>query len=481
MHLDQLLTQLSQFMQAHGVDAWIVGGAARDLRLGRPPHDLDLAVDGDALALARTLADTLGGAFVPLDEAHNTGRVVLLGPAPFTIDLARLRGPTIEADLWRRDFTINAIAQTFSGIWIDPTGGSADLAARIVRPCSPQSLADDPLRALRVARLGAQLGFGAAPELTAQIRAVAPQLPMIAAERVRDELLRLLDTPAAAPWLRYLDSTTVLTTIIPELEPSRLCEQPRVHFLPVLAHVLEAVAALEWILTGVGTPAAVRAHPHLQRTLPYAAEYAALLNTPRSHTSSRTALLKLAVLLHDNAKPQTKVRHPDGSVTFYGHQELGAEVAVQIGKRLRLGRNDIGYVAQIVREHMRPGQLRTADVLTRRAVVRFFRDTGDAGPDVLLHELADHMATRGPHLTLDGWHAHLAWIALMLDTHWGAAPERPPPPLITGRDLIDTLGMRGGPQIGTILREVAEAHAAGEISSRDQALALATHLRDQLQ
>jgi poly(A) polymerase/tRNA nucleotidyltransferase (CCA-adding enzyme) len=132
-------------------------------------------------------------------------------------------------------------------------------------------------------------------------------------------------------------------------------------------------------------------------------------------------------------------------------------------------------VALVVREHMRPGQLRAGEVITARAVVRFFRDLGDAGPDVLLHELADHMATRGPHLRPDHWREHLDWIAAMLDAHWGL-PEERHAPLLRGTDLIVELGLAPGPQIGALLRAIAEAQAAGEIASRAEALALAREI-----
>ncbi|NTW03091.1 MAG: polynucleotide adenylyltransferase, partial [Oscillochloris sp.] len=138
-------------------------------------------------------------------------------------------------------------------------------------------------------------------------------------------------------------------------------------------------------------------------------------------------------------------------------------------------RSDGAYVTLVVREHMRPGQLRTGEVITKRAVVRFFRDMGNAGPDVLLHELADHMATRGPQLQPDHWMAHIAWIAAMLDAYWGQ-PEERYIPLVRGTDLITELKLQPGPQIGTLLRAIAEAQAIGEIVSREEALALAQSL-----
>ena len=498
--LNTILPDLAAFCAARGVAAWLVGGAVRDLALGRAPTDMDLAVEDDGLALARAYADAVGAAFVPLDDERLTGRVVLPGPPPLTIDFATLRAPTIEGDLRLRDFTLNALAlplstqhsalSTLPDTLLDPTGGLADLRAGLLRACGPTSLTDDPLRVLRAGRLLATLGLRPAPELAEQLRAAMPGLDGVAAERLRDELLKLLDAPAAAPALRYLDACGALTRLIPELEPARDCAQPRVHFLPVLAHILETVAALDWILANVehgpqraapsapeALPVAVRTHPELSKALPYREELAALMGERRSGGVRRRALLKLAALLHDNAKPQTKVSHPDGSITFYGHQELGADIAAQILRRLRLSRTDAAYVVLVVREHMRPGQLRTSEVITARAVARLFRDMGDAGPDLLLHELADHLAAQGPNSSPAGWDAHLAFVEALLTSYYSLPPKRRVP-LLDGRDLMAALGLAPGPLVGALLREIAEAQAAGELNTREEALALARGLVD---
>ena len=517
-----VIGDLTTFLATRSVRAWLVGGGPRDLLLGRALGDLDLAVDGDGVALARAYADACGGSFVALDSERGTGRVVITTAegAPLIIDLVQLRAATIEADLALRDVTINGMALPLmdGGRWmvdgfshddtgrdvtipstvhrppslIDPLGGYADLLAGRLRACGPTSMADDPLRILRVVRMAATLGFQIDHSLDRALRAAAVGIAQVAAERVRDELLKLLDTPVAAGWLRYLDAIGVLTRIFPELEPARACDQPRVHFLPVLAHSLETVAALDWLIDNgrwtvdskdlppsivhrpPSLPVAVQIHPELSRMLPYAEQIAAGLNERRGGVR-RAVLLKLAALLHDNAKPQTKVRHPDGSVTFYGHQEQGAVVAMEIAQRLRLGRIDVAYVGAVVHEHMRPGQIRASGQLTRRAVVRLFRDAGDAGADVLLHELADHLATRGPHIDPIGWQAHLAWVELVLTTHY-MRPTPPPEPLLRGDALMAELGIGPGPQLGAILREIAEAYASGEIIDREGALALARQL-----
>lgn len=501
-NLRELCDQLATFCAARGVSAWLVGGAARDLALGRVPSDIDVAVEGDGVALARAFANRHGGAFVALDDERGTGRVVLgvASAERLVIDLVQLRAPTLDADLRLRDFTINALALPLldqqlqpmplvvhPAAFIDPCAGLADLAAGQLRPCSPQSISDDPLRMLRAVRFAADLGLRVAPELHAAIHSSAPLISRIAAERVRDELLKLLALPTGATWLPYLDEVRVLTQLFPELEAARNCAQPSVHFLPVLAHMLETAIAVEWLLNlllGIPAaaqpgqlPVAVQTHPDLRREFPYAAQLRTHFAVPLNSGHSRPALLKLAALLHDNAKPQTRERHPDGHISFYGHQDIGAEVAARIGQRLRLSRSELGYLALVVRQHMRPGQLRTAPQLTLRAVVRFFRDTADAGPDLLFHELADHLATRGPHTQVAAWSAHIDWVGAMLDVQWGKPPERVPP-LLNGNEVMAALGLAPGKLVGEILREIHEAQAVGEISTQAEALELARQVME---
>jgi poly(A) polymerase/tRNA nucleotidyltransferase (CCA-adding enzyme) len=372
--------------------------------------------------------------------------------------------------------------------FIDPCGGLRDIANHTLHLCRPTSLRDDPLRTVRAMRLGATLGFTISPELDTALRAAAPLIEQVASERVRDELLKLLAVPHAAPWLRSMDDVGLLTRIFPELEPARHCEQPIVHFLPVLAHSLETVTCLEWLLAPLSSapylpeqntspelPAAVQVHPDLPRTLPYYEQFQAHITRIFGGGHVRAALLKLAALLHDNAKPQTKQPKAGGGVSFYGHQSIGADVARATAQRLRLSRQAANYIALVIKEHMRPGQLRTAQYVTPRAIARFFRDTGDAGPDILLHALADHMAARGPAIDVGDWQHHVDWTASMVDAHWGKPPERTQP-LINGNDLITELGIAPGKLVGDLLSEVYEAQAAGEISTPAEALDLARHL-----
>ncbi len=519
-----MLQALATFFTEQHLSAWLVGGAVRGMLMGQQQHipaeDLDVAVDGDGVALARQFADSVGGSFVELDSARGTGRVVCVEDDTYKrliIDFVQLRAPTIEGDLLLRDFTINAIALPIDACqhaiadrhctpdWVhaclDPYGGIPDIAARQLRMCQPSSLRDDPLRVLRAIRLAATLHMHITPALDAAIKEAAPLLVHGAAERVRDEFMKLLAVPHAAPWLHYLDTVGILTLLFPELEPARHCDQPIVHFLPVLEHLLETVTCMEWLFDRLqeseGTqappipparrgkmpdfppytgelrgaiPIAVQTYPYLEQTIPYGEQVWQHITRPRNGYP-RLSLLKLATLLHDNAKPQTKQPKPDGGVSFYDHQKIGAKIAFASARRLRLSRNDAEYVQHIVYNHMRPGQLRTDNTMTPRAVARFFRDTGNAGSDILLHSLADHLAVRGHTIDPEDWRKHLAWTGVLLDMHWGQPPERTQP-LINGHDIMSELGIAPGKFIGELLREVQEAQAAGEIGTREEALAL---------
>lgn len=493
-----LLTQLAAICDTAGLPAYLAGGTPRDLLLGRAVHDIDLTVDGDGLTLARQVADALGGAFVPLDRQRGTGRAVLDGAllgtdGPLVVDVASLRAPTVEDDLLLRDFTVNALAAPLAGLLrgdsalplLDPCGGMADLEARVLRPCTKSVFADDPARMLRLVRLAAVLGFALDPLAEGLLRRAAPQIGRVSAERVRDELLQLLDSRGGAWGLRLLDDARVLTRIFPELEPARNCDQPNVHVMPVLPHSLEAVAAMEWLLLRLGVggptpeipapyepwPQAVQQYPELAIALPHATQLRSELEGTMVGGHRRLALLKLATLLHDNAKPQTKAPKEGGGVSFHDHQGIGSQVAATICQRLRLSRQETGYVALVVKEHMRPGQLQQIPELTLRAVQRFFRDCNGYGPDVLLHSLADHFATRGPLTSPDGWRAHVAWVGSLLESYWN--DDEVPAPLLDGRVLMQQLGLAAGPLVGQLLDAVREAQLAGEIASAEQALAVA--------
>ncbi|MBA7701536.1 CC-adding tRNA nucleotidyltransferase [subsurface metagenome] len=196
-----------------------------------------------------------------------------------------------------------------------------------------------------------------------------------------------------------------------------------------------------------------------------------------SSGSTRGLLLRLAALLHDVAKPQTKAIDDSGRMRFLGHAKAGAAITANILERLRFSGKEIKLVETMVRHHLRPGQMSDNELPSHRAIYRYFRDTGGAGIDVLFLSLADHLATRGRHLNLAEWQKHGKMVEYVLAQHFERESLVIPLKLVDGHDLINIFGMSPGPRIGEILEAVREAQAAGELTSREEAI---SYIRERL-
>ncbi len=474
----RLLNRLAALANAAGIDAYIVGGAVRDGLCRRYTPDLDLAVTGDALAWARSVADALGGHFVVLDDESAVARVVLPKHAAVEyIDIAALQG-SLEEDARRRDFTIDALAVPLTGSGarevIDHCGGLADLDARLVRMNGPDVFDADPLRLLRAVRIAAALGFDIEPETMAAIRERAPELNRAAAERRRDELARILAIETSYGALRLLDEAHLLDVLLPEVAEGKGVSQPeQFHAYDVFEHSLRAVEAVDAMLA---THASVGGwlNEDMWRHFDWrVAELTRYLDHEMSEGRSRGALLKLAALLHDAGKPRTRSVEADGRVRFLGHADAGAGMARQIMRRLRFSTREIAFVEILVAEHLRPVQLAQAgEAPTRRALYRFYRDLGDAMPAVLFLALADAAAARGPAMTREGWSRQVAYMNGLLVRSMEEEGIVHPPRLMSGRDIMAVLGIPEGPTVGRLLEALEEAQAAGEVHDKEQALAL---------
>ena len=484
-----IVEQVCAFLRARSVEAYLVGGCVRDWLLGRASHDIDFAVAGDAVKLARRVADRMGGAFVLLDQERCTARVVTRGEdgQRFFIDFARLQGDDIITDLSRRDFTVNAIAvavadtESLSRI-IDPYDGRRDLQLGLVRAVSDTAFQDDPLRTLRAVRIAAEMEASIEQGTEELLRRAVRLIANVSAERVRDELGKILALPSAAQNLRYLDELGLLMAIIPELETLKGVDQSEPHYLDVFEHSLETVRRLEEVVGALGGYEGKEVADSELSLLPlllspFSRQLVVHLSQPISGDRTRLALLKLAALLHDLGKPATKSFDDEGGIHFYGHEGEGAEMVGAILRRLRFGGSEVALAKTIVANHMRPCLLADQEVVTRRAVYRFFRDAGDAGVDTLLLCLADHQATWGPNLRMARWRKRVEFVASMLADYYERHQRVvSPPKLVNGHDLMDEFGLEEGPRIGELLEAVREAQVEEEVRTREEALALVEEL-----
>jgi poly(A) polymerase len=483
----RVLSLAGDFLAGKNIEAYLVGGLVRDMPLERATADIDLAVAANALEVAPEAAAVLGGRYFPLDKENGIGRVIISdqqatpGKGQWELDFSTLQG-SLEQDLARRDFTVDAMAINLRQLFeapqeaqlIDPFHGLDDLYEQRIRAVSERAFESDPVRLLRAVRLAAELEFSIEKETEALIRRDSRLVARVAGERIREELLRLLALPGAGQQLFYLDGLCLMTAIFPELAEMKGVEQPKEHFWDIFNHSLNSIVALEFLLRqGNWEHAGIE----VLDSVPWSEDLAKHFDQEVSSGSTRRSLLKLAALLHDISKPQTKGIYR-GRVRFLGHAQEGAARAVEAMERLRFSSKEIKLVETEVQYHLRPGQMSQEGLPSRRAIYRYFRDAGETGIDILFLSLADHLAARGPTLIPSHWREHAELVEYVLSRHFEEITLASPPRLIDGHDLINLFGMKPGPRIGEVLEAVREAQAEGEISSKEQALSLVKRLTD---
>jgi poly(A) polymerase len=452
-------------------EAWVVGGALRDELLGRPVTDVDIAVRGDAKGLARALAAEVGGPAFPLSEAFGAWRAIDRD-AGRVYDVATLQGPTIEADLALRDFTVNAMARPLAELsvaalgepsadaeLIDPLGGRIDLEARTLRVIGPEAYESDPLRALRLARFVAELGFEPDPETERLTRAAAPRVAEAAGERIFAELRRLVLGPNVLGGLEVADRLDLLRAALPELAELHDVEQSHYHHRDVYGHtveVLERLLELE-----------ARAGPRLR----------AVLDEPLADELTRGEALRFGALLHDIGKPATHAVRESGRVTFMGHDRLGEQMVRDVCRRLRTSERFSRFVEALTRHHLVLGFLVHERPLDRRAVYRYLRRTEPVEVEVTLLSCADRLATRGRKAD-EAIAAHMELAEELMEAALDWRERGRPAQIVRGNELARELGIEPGPEIGKLLAEIEEAGYAGEVETREEAFGYARRLRE---
>ncbi len=479
-----MIKKLAAFCASRGTDAYLVGGSVRDWLLsGRPGRDIDIAVSGDPETIAQEIARKFGGTVVFLGPAHGVLRVVTPGNAPgdaddsdhdhapWNIDVDGFAG-TIEGDLNRRDFSINAMAIPLAE-WpspdavIDPLGGRADLAGKTIRALGPTVFREDPGRLMRVIRLAGQLRFRIEPGTSKLITADARLLAGVSPERVREEFLNILSLDGAKGQLEVLDHFGLFEQVIPELQSTKGVDQPNMHYWDVWGHTMHTVEAAELLTKG-------HQNSPVYSCVPWTPDSEAHFNRQATDGHTRGTVLKLAALFHDIAKPQTKSLDATGRTRFFGHSEQGAEIAAERLAQLRVSAKGIEMVAKMVEQHLRPSNMKDGDEWpTNRAIHRYFRDVGDVAIDTLYLCLADYLGAKGPELAHEDWRNHARMVGHIL--HVGTSEPVSPNTtrLITGHDLMTHLNLPPGPEIGALLERVEEARAGGEIETKEQALEMA--------
>jgi poly(A) polymerase len=465
------LAALAAAAREAGAEAWLVGGAVRDRLLGRTTLDFDVLVTGDPASLAREVGHRARGHAFELSESFGGWRVTGRDRR-WQLDVLGLGGQTLQEDLARRDLTINAIAEPLSGAGagppgslIDPFGGIADLRAGRLRMVSERSFRQDPLRVLRLARFAAQLGFDADPATRARARESAPGLAGVAGERTFAEVRGVVCAEGVLGGLELMDALRATEVVLPELAALHGVGQSRYHHLDVGGHTR---ATLAETLELVADPS------RLTRDASTAAELVTAFGRPLANELTRGQALRFGALLHDIAKSRTREVNEQGRVSFWGHDELGAEMSREILGRLRASERLRGHVAALTRSHLRLGFLVHSAPLSRRQIYDYLTACAPVAVDVTVLSVADRLATRGANAeaAIDA-HRRLAAEVLPAALAFEADPPRPP---LRGDELAAALEIAAGPRLGHLLAELQAAAYAGEIRGREEAITLARRM-----
>ncbi|UTT63762.1 CCA tRNA nucleotidyltransferase [Microcella humidisoli] len=431
------LAALAERFEAAGHELALVGGPVRDAFLGRAVNDLDLATSArpdDIIRIVKPVADahwdigrafgTIGARLGPHTVEITTYRADAYSPDSRKPEVAF--GDSLEGDLIRRDFTINAMALRLPArTLVDPSGGLDDLfARRLMTPGSPDdSFGDDPLRMLRAARFAAQLQVDVDPAVVEAMSRMRERLAIISAERVRDELVKLLSTTDPRRGLSLLVDTGLAAIVLPELPALRLEVDEHAHHKDVYEHSLTVL------------------------------EQAIELEAERTPEAAPDVVLRLAALLHDIGKPATKRVEPGGAVTFHHHDVVGAKLARKRLTALRFDKETITAVSRLIELHLRFFGYSDAP-WTDSGVRRYVRDA-----DALLERL--HILTRADVTTRNRRkEARLRGAYDELEARIAALAEREElqsiRPDLDGEQIMALLDLRPGPIVGEAYRFLLE-------------------------
>lgn len=470
-----VLRKMNSVFEENGFEAFLVGGAVRDLIRGKAASDWDVATNAtpeDVIRIFRRV--------IPTGIAHGTVTVHFMkneievttyrlekdytdGRHPDSVTYAA----AIEEDLSRRDFTMNAIAASLKdGSLRDPFGGQDDIKAQIIRTVGDagQRFSEDGLRPVRAIRFAAQTGFDITPETLAAIPRARQITARISIERFRDEFVKLISSSEPSKGLRLMEETGILSHFLPELASCRgviQADERGHHHFDVLDHLFHAVDGAAWLQSK---------------------RNASTVNDSTEKSGIRSSVeLRLAALFHDIGKPAVrnveyvqKAGCPDGVLTeiytFYGHENIGASITKYVLTRLRFPNSVVQYVSHLVKQHMFHYESNWTDAAIRRFIMRATpveTSSGASGAHSFEEALNDLFDVRicdvcgmtgTPALLSEGpWKDNLLELRSRIDEVRNQASAFSLKDLaVTGKDLISA-GIASGRQLGLILNELLES------------------------
>ncbi len=455
---DPVIPVLSELSKQIDTPLYIVGGYIRDLLLGQKVKDIDVMAAGNGISVAKAFAEKIGVKQVIVYEKFGTAMVKLPDRDIEFVGARkekyheRSRKPsvqpaTVDDDLSRRDFTINAIAVALHpseyGKLLDPFKGRADLRKNIIRtPLDPdETFDDDPLRMLRAIRFATRLNFSIHKDTLQGIKKNKERISIVSQERVTDELLKILQADKPSTGFMLLKETGLLAIIFPELDALAGVDQRyEHHHKDVFYHTLE------------------------------------VLDNISEHTDD--LYLRIAALLHDIAKPKTKAFHPQHGWTFHGHEELGARMVKHLFRRLKLPLDRVPYVEKLVRLHLRPMAL-VDEGVTDSAIRRLLFETGEEIDDLMKLCRAD-ITSKNPRKVQQYLNNYNRLVKRMEEIEEKDRLRNWQPP-IRGDEIMERFNIPPSKLVGLLKKAVEDAILDGKIPNEyDAALEYLYTVKDDI-
>ena len=446
-----------------GKSIYVVGGAVRDMLLGRHTCDIDLLLPAsEAESIRVTLANIIGAAGYALNAEHGLYRFHIAA-SNLKVDVAPYTGD-VSDNMAGRDFTQNAMALPLADFvdgrqdgLIDPYGGAMDIRSKQLRMVAPSVFRDDPVRILRAARFCADLGMVPAADLLSAARESARGIRGCPGERVWTELTRLFCSAGSPLALDFLDEVSAQAVLFPELEAERDITQGQHHSYGVYEHsrrVFAAFVAL-WHKPDVFSP----------ELIPLITEHLAGL------TPGFTAACMLGGILHDIGKPAARTQRDNGRISFYRHEHLGAAMAPPIASRLRMSKTEGRAMANFIRLHTLPAQVARMNKRGDVHLHRLGRRLGTLSVPMALFTIADLMG-KAPEACAGKEFDQMVEVLNHFLRAWFfsydeiIAPSLP----VDGEAIAAALGLTAGKWLRDTLDHLAELQAGGAALDRDRAL-----------
>ena len=484
MNLKKLLqSQLDEFITSQVSNCgeiFLVGGAIRNTILEKQVQDIDFVVQKNAIQLARNIADRFNGDFYVLDNKRGTARALIFSRGKkLKIDFTLFNGNSIDEDLKKRDFTINAMAMKIplSSEVIDPLNGRLDLKNSILRPCSQNSFKDDPVRTLRAIRFTNEYNLFLGQDDVELIKSASHNLDAISNERKRDEIINILERTNAKKSITQMLEFGIIEKVFPEVAKLYQVKLPTPHVHDAWMHTLQVVnysQQLMALLESKMNPK--KLHPRIKQAMDVLTRYKEkiinYMNNPINIDRSLYSLFILAGIYHDTGKGVVSLVVKEHQKRYPKHAKIGSELIVHRAKIMGFSNDEVEFLSKIVRFHMKPSQEEFTDINKKDIHIhRFYKKTGSAGILVGFLHLADVLAAYEDTITDERWNRAITSVNNIFDAYFFHYDKVINPiKIINGDDILRKFDLQPGKKIGDLLKKVSEAQVNKKISTKEEAI-----------